>query len=115
MEKTRTVPLVGKAKECVLDIARGKKDSEKLFDVDPASVRVCMRRIAHKIGVKRLYPHLMRHILVTDLLVNREVPLPVVMELAGHASAATTIRYAHPSLEKKREAVAKLGYIKATR
>jgi len=36
------------------------------------------------------------------------VDLATVRELAGHASFAMTIRYAHPTPEHRREAVARL-------
>jgi len=42
---------------------------------------------------------------VATRMVLAGVSLPVVKEILGHASIETTMRYAHPTPESKREAV----------
>ncbi|MEJ2745731.1 MAG: tyrosine-type recombinase/integrase, partial [bacterium] len=49
----------------------------------------------------------MRHTFATRLVLAG-VPLPVVKELLGHSTITTTMRYAHPTPESKRSAVAML-------
>jgi hypothetical protein len=48
--------------------------------------------------------HQLRHTFCTRLS-EADVPLPVIQELAGHASIVMTRRYMHPANELKRKAV----------
>ncbi len=52
--------------------------------------------------------HDLRHTFATRLI-ERGVDPFTVQELLGHASITTTQRYAHPNLEGKRRAVARLS------
>jgi site-specific recombinase XerD len=58
------------------------------------------------LGKKRLHPHSMRHSTAVHLL-KSGVELPSISHWLGHASIATTGRYAKVDLEMKREALAR--------
>lgn len=82
------------------------------------------RLLSHtKVLEKRLWPllealkierrglHSFRHT-ATSLLIEASVPLPVVREIVGHASVATTLGiYAHVVRAEHRDAMEKLGQI----
>ena len=58
-------------------------------------------------GISRCRFHDLRHTFATRLVIAG-VDLPTVMQLMGHASISTTMKYAHPAPPHKREAVARL-------
>ena len=57
----------------------------------------------------RIRVHDLRHAFGTGLAENGVDP-KTIMELMGHSDLRMTMRYLHTSDEKKKEAVAKLGY-----
>jgi len=62
-----------------------------------------VRRYARLAGItQRVYPHILRHSFATAMVRNG-APLPVVQELLGHVSIATTAIYTHVSPEHLRQ------------
>jgi len=61
-----------------------------------------IKRYAAQVGIdERTYPHILRHSFATAMVRNG-CPLPVVQELLGHVSIATTAIYTHVSPEHLR-------------
>jgi site-specific recombinase XerD len=61
-----------------------------------------IKRYAAAVGItERVYPHLLRHSYATAM-VRAGIPLPVLQELLGHVSIATTAIYTHVSPEHLR-------------
>jgi len=70
----------------------------------------CMERVREDVPTlrkKRLHPHSMRHSTAVALL-KSGVDLSTISHFLGHASPATTNRYAKVDLEMKRKAIAKV-------
>jgi len=64
--------------------------------LDTADVRKIVRLMAVKAKLmRRIYPHLLRHSLATNLL-NRGASLLTIREQLGHAFIESTMIYAHP-------------------
>lgn len=97
--KVRRVPL---APELLLEL-RGKTGRLVPFrEADPGTYSWHARRLS---GVERFHPHMMRHTFACMWL-ERGGSLPGLQQILGHASIATTQRYARLSDDAvKREAV----------
>lgn len=112
----RLVPLNEQARR-IIGIWRNirKTESPWLFPsptdaskpIAPDLVRKEWRRVRPE-GMEEVTPHTLRHTFCTGLL-EADVDLKTVQELAGHQNLATTQRYLHPSNERKMNAVEKLG------
>jgi site-specific recombinase XerD len=63
--------------------------------------------VAPNLRKKRLHPHSVRHSTAVALL-KSGVDLSTISHLLGHASPATTNRYAKVDLEMKRKAIARV-------
>ena len=87
------------------DYPRGEKDflfttiqGNKQYNGN--AVRKILRRVAKEAGVeKRVYPHLLRHSLATNLL-NRGVDILTIQSVLGHRHLQSTLIYAHSSPQK---------------
>jgi len=101
--KTRNIPLDSTAEKILAAYMRVHKQ-DKLFDIQPVTVRAKMQVIGLRVGIEGLSPHTMRHTFITELI-ERGVPLNAVQELAGHSNPSTTLGYAHASEQSKRSAV----------
>ena len=73
-----------------------------------SNIRRAWEGAVKRVGTPRLRFHDLRHMFATRLVLAG-VDLVTVKELMGHASITTTMRYAHPTPESKRNAVALLG------
>jgi integrase len=67
-------------------------------------VKNAFRRAIHLSGIEPLTFHQLRHTFCSRLA-DAGVPLPVIQDLAGHASITMTRRYTHPADELKERAV----------
>jgi len=107
--KVRVVFLSEKAKECVKEYLKERKDmSDALFvrvptkgqkdisgPLDRHSVEAMVKHYAIKSGIsKKVTPHTIRHSFATDLLSNG-ADLRSVQALLGHANIGTTQIYTH--------------------
>lgn len=106
--KTRIVPVGGRAREAVDDYLRNerptlvsRRTSSEIFlsihgtKLSPDRVRQIVKERAALAGIdQNVYPHLLRHSFATHLL-EGGADLRVIQELLGHADIATTQIYTH--------------------
>jgi integrase len=67
-------------------------------------VKNAFRRAVRLSGIEPITFHQLRHTFCSRLA-DAGVPMPVIQDLAGHASITMTRRYTHPSEELKQKAV----------
>ena len=106
--KTRIIPVGGKAREAILDYLANerpnlvkKKTSSHIFlsvrggALSPDRVREIVKERALMAGIDHnVYPHLLRHSFATHLL-EGGADLRVIQELLGHSDISTTQIYTH--------------------
>lgn len=102
--KQRQVPI----NETIRKVLNGRKrDGILVFDNGGktfGSVKTGFLNAVRRSGIRKCRFHDLRHTVATRMVLAG-VSLPVVKEILGHASIETTMRYAHPTPESKREAV----------
>ena len=106
--KTRIVPVGGRAREAVEDYLKNeranlvtKRTGSEIFlsvrggKLSPDRVRQIVKERAAQAGIEsNVYPHLLRHSFATHLL-EGGADLRVIQELLGHADISTTQIYTH--------------------
>jgi site-specific recombinase XerD len=98
--KERIVPFGNKTKRAILSYLKVRPDNHAplLFcsrdgcKVMPRNFQRSLRRYGKKIGVEKIYPHLLRHSAATYLAKN-EMPAQHIQILLGHSNLNTTQRY----------------------
>ncbi|MDZ7337390.1 MAG: site-specific integrase [candidate division KSB1 bacterium] len=107
--KTRTVNLAPQLRKVLLDsVRRGDfvvcKGNGKAYKTG----RTLWRRLTKRAGLRDATPHALRHTFATGLL-HGGVDLFTIQELGGWSSVQMVRRYAHVTVDAKRQAVEKLG------
>jgi integrase len=69
-----------------------------------ADIKNAFRRAIRLAGIQPITFHQLRHTFCSRLA-NAGIPLPIIQDLAGHASIMMTRRYTHPSSDLKQKAV----------
>ena len=69
-----------------------------------SDVKNAFRRAVSLAGIRPITFHQLRHTFCSRLA-DAGVPMPVIQDLAGHASITMTRRYTHPADERKQQAV----------
>ena len=77
------------------------------------AVKTAFAGAVRRAGISHCTLHSCRHTFATRLVLAG-VDLATVMQLMGHASISTTMKYAHPSPPHKREAVGRLDFNQQT-
>jgi len=109
--KQRKIPINQTVHNLLIDHPR---DGIFIFHRDGkpyGAVKTAFNNALRRSGVGYCRFHDLRHTFATKLVLSG-VSLPVVKELLGHASIETTMRYAHPTPESKKQAVAMLDWQK---
>lgn len=77
---------------------RGNSQRKEVFlnefgePLKPRAVQILVQRLGRRAGVKRLFPHMLRHTFATQSLMNG-TPLPYVQAILGHRELSTTSIY----------------------
>jgi site-specific recombinase XerD len=109
--KIRCVPLNSEARQILDSWAAGRKNEfvfynhetgKPFVDLDAGLALAC-----RKAEIDGVTWHKLRHTFASRLIASG-VDVVTVKELLGHSSIVTTMRYTHPQLDSKRNAVAKL-------
>jgi site-specific recombinase XerD len=99
--RLRYVPLGHSARQALyeyVNFVRGPVPHSELFineygtPLKPRAVQILTRRTGKRAGIKRLFPHMLRHTYATQSLLNG-APLPFVQTVLGHRDLATTAIY----------------------
>jgi integrase len=110
-QKTREIPINKEARRILEYWALGRKNESVFYnhetgkpfvDLDAGLELACK-----KAGIEGITWHKLRHTFTTRLL-EQGADLATVQQLLGHSTVTVTMRYAHPNLGSKRDAVAKL-------
>lgn len=113
--KRREIPMNGTAEWVLQQLKRG--NSEWVFCKDSGEKygnwRKAFQNAVKKAGLKDFRFHDLRHTFASHLVMNGK-DLYTVQQLLGHATATMTQRYAHLSMEHKREAVNGLNHLNVT-
>jgi integrase len=110
-QKTREIPINAKTRRVLEYWALGRKNEfvfynhetgHRFVDLDTGLKLACK-----KAGIEGITWHRLRHTFTTRLL-EQGVDVVTVQQLLGHSTVLVTMRYAHPNLDSKRHATAKL-------
>jgi integrase len=81
-----------------------RQGGEKIYWDSMQDVKNAFRRAVRLLGIAPITFHQLRHTFCSRLG-DAGVPMPVIQDLAGHASITMTRRYTHPADERKEMAV----------
>ena len=110
-QKHREIPINAKTRRVLEFWALGRKNEFVFFNRETGKPFVDLdtglAQALEKAGIEGITWHRLRHTFTTRLL-ERGADLATVQQLLGHSTVTVTMRYAHPNLSSKRDAVAKL-------
>ena len=93
-DSSRVVPLSAVAQDAVRTLRKASMDSDLLVPfVDQWALSKTFTSDRKAAGVVDGTLHSLRHTFISNLLNEKSVPLPVVMELVGHTKIETTMGY----------------------
>jgi site-specific recombinase XerD len=73
------------------------------YPLEPQDIRKLMRLVAKRAKItKRVHPHILRHLLATNLM-SRGTGILAIKEQLGHVYIATTMRYLHSAPARLQE------------
>jgi site-specific recombinase XerD len=110
-QKHREIPINAKTRRVLEYWALGRKNEfvfynhetgKPFVDLDTGLAQAC-----EKAGITGITWHRLRHTFTTRLL-EQGADLATVQQLLGHSTVTVTMRYAHPNLGSKRDAVSRL-------
>jgi len=103
--KKRDIPINNHLKETLKCV---KLTNDRVFcdnyDRPMDSIKTAFKNAIRRSGIRYCRFHDLRHTFASRL-VEKNVNIVTVKELLGHANINTTMRYAHPAPEYKRQAV----------
>ena len=112
--KVRHIPINKKAQEALQSIPEPHEGHVFIYRGLPIKVvKTAFAGAVRRAGILHCTLHSTRHTFATRLVLAG-VDLATVMQLMGHASISTTMKYAHPSPLHKREAVKRLDLTQPT-
>jgi integrase len=110
--KVRVIPMNAETRRILETWVKGKRNEFIFYHygtgkpfVDLSAGLALARQ---KAGITGVTWHTLRHTFASRLL-DRGVDIVTVKELLGHSTVLVTMRYLHPNLEAKVQAVAKLA------
>jgi len=110
--KIRVVPMNQDTRKVLEAWALGKKNEFVFYNYETGKPFVDLSAgfalACQKAGISGVTWHTLRHTFASRLL-DRGVDIVTVKELLGHSTVLVTMRYLHPNLESKVQAVAKLA------
>jgi integrase len=110
--KIRAVPMNSETRRILEVWARGKRNEFVFYNYETGKPFVDLSAgfalACRKAGISGVTWHTLRHTFASRLL-DRGVDIVTVKELLGHSTVLVTMRYLHPNLQAKMQAVAKLA------
>ncbi|WHS95355.1 site-specific integrase [Sinorhizobium kummerowiae] len=92
----RTIPLTSKAMVTLQGI---KRDSERVFPIQPNALRLSWTRLTHRASIKDLHFHDLRHEAISRFF-EMGLTVPEVASISGHRDIRMLMRYAHADAER---------------
>ena len=112
-KKSRYVPILPELAQELVTHLKGRRrghffETNRHGPYSTRMIQIIVKECAHNAGIsKRVYPHLLRHTVATDLL-SRGMPIDQIKKFLGHEKIETTQIYAETSIEAMKE-----GYLRA--
>lgn len=115
-QKYRLIPVLDNIREEIREyINNYRKDlkclNNKMFNVTRNRYYQILKEHAKKVGIEKIYPHLIRHSVATSLLKNGG-NIRIVQEILGHKDISTTQIYTHVDKKKLKEQYDKIKFSK---
>jgi integrase len=109
--KIRVVPMNSETRRILEIWSKGKRSEFVFYNHETGKPFVDLSAglalACEKAGITGVTWHTLRHTFASRLL-DRGVDIVTVKELLGHSTVLVTMRYLHPNLDRKEQAVAKL-------
>ena len=108
--KARKIPISKKLKPILEQALNDKTNTSDYVFINPATgtkykdIKHAFAGLMQQAKIKNFRFHDFRHTVATRM-VEAGIDLAVVQEILGHASIQTTMRYAHPVPERKKQAI----------